>query len=72
MPDPINTVRIKHQSRLMAIPGVVLVGIGQNNHGQSVIVVGVESLEELAKITLPEELDGYPVRVQIMETIRDQ
>jgi hypothetical protein len=72
MPDPINTVRTKHQSRLMATPGVVLVGIGRNNHGQSVIVVGVESLDELAKITLPEELDGYPVRVQIMETIRDQ
>jgi len=70
--ESIQQVKTKHETRLMTTPGVVSVGIGQGQNGRSVIVIGVESQDKLDKITLPEELDGYPVKVQIIGTIRAQ
>ncbi len=72
MPVSIQNVKSKHELRLMATPGVVSVGIGQDNEGQSAIIIGVESQDKLNAITLPEQLDGYPVKVQVMGTIRAQ
>ncbi len=70
--ESIQQVKTKHESRLMSTPGIVSVGIGQGHNGQSVIVIGVESRDKLDKLTLPEELEGYPVKVQIIGTIRAQ
>jgi hypothetical protein len=56
----------------MAKPGVVSVGIGLDDKGQSAIIIGVENQDKLNKLTLPEALDGYPVKVQITGTIRAQ
>jgi len=71
MPDSINTIKTKHESRLLSTPGVVSVGIGQDK-GQSTIIIGVESQDTLDKMKLPEELNGYPVKVQIVGTLRAQ
>ena len=70
--ESIQQVKTKYESRLMSTQGVVSMGISQDHNGQSVIVIGVESQDKLDKLTLPEELDGYPVKVQIMGTIRAQ
>jgi len=70
--ESIQQVKNKHENQLMTMPGVVSVGIGQGDSGQSVIVIGVESQAKLDKLTLPVKLDGYPVNVQIMGTIRAQ
>jgi hypothetical protein len=70
--ESIQQVKNKHENQLMTMPGVVSVGIGQGDNGQSVIVIGVESQAKLDKLTLPVKLDGYPVNVQIMGTIRAQ
>jgi len=72
VPESIKNVKTKHELRLMSTPGVVSVGIGQDNKGQSAIIIGVENQDKLDKMTLPEELDGYPVKVQIVGTIRAQ
>jgi hypothetical protein len=72
MPDSIQNVKSKHEPRLMATPGVVSVGIGLDHEGQSAIIIGVESQEKLNTVTLPEKLDGYPVKVQVIGTIRAQ
>lgn len=72
MPESIQNVRTKHENRLMTTPGVISIGIGQNSKGQSSIVIGVESQDQLDKMSLPTELDGYPVKVQTMDTIRAQ
>lgn len=72
VPESIQNVRTKHENRIMATPGVVSIGIGQDSKGQSAIVIGVESQEQLDKMSLPAELDGYPVKVEIMGTIRAQ
>lgn len=70
--DSINTIKAKHESSLMAKPGVVSVGIGQDDDGQVVIIIGVESQDKLDKLALPKQLDGYPVKTQIMGKIRAQ
>jgi len=72
VPESINSVKTKHEPGLMAKPGVVSVGIGLDDKGQSAIIIGVESQDKLNKLTLPEALDGYPVKVQITGTIRAQ
>jgi hypothetical protein len=72
VPESIKNVKTKHESRLMSTPGVVSVGIGQDSRGQSAIIIGVENQDKLNTITLPEELDGYPVKVQVIGTIRAQ
>ncbi|OYV15596.1 MAG: hypothetical protein CG439_2486 [Methylococcaceae bacterium NSP1-2] len=70
--ETIQQVKTKHEGQLMSTPGVVSVGIGHDQKGQSAIIIGIESQDKLNKITLPETLDGYPVKVQIMGTIRAQ
>lgn len=70
--ETIQQVKAKHQGRLMSMRGVVAVGIGQNHNGQSAIIVSVESQDKLDRITLPKELEGYPVKVQITGAIRAQ
>ena len=42
--------KTKHESRLMAISGVVSVGIGQDYTGKSDIIIGVESPDKLDKM----------------------
>ena len=72
MTETIQQVKANHEGQLMSTWGVVSVGIGQDQNGQSAIIIGVESQDVLNKITLPETLDGYSVKVQIMGTIRAQ
>ncbi|MGZ8224574.1 MAG: hypothetical protein ACXWTE_05520 [Methylobacter sp.] len=71
MPDSINTIKTRHESRLLSMPGVVSVGIGQNK-GHSAIIIDVESQDILDKMALPDQLDGYPVKVQIVDNVRTQ
>jgi hypothetical protein len=72
MTESIQKVKAKHEGQLMATWGVVSVGIGLDQKGQPAIIIGVESQDKLNKMILPETLDGYPVNVQIMGTIRAQ
>ncbi len=58
-----KTIKTRHEQKLMAIPGVVSVGIGKNQ-GSVVITVGVEEFKTGALSTIPKILDGYPVVVQ--------
>ncbi len=69
---PIAQVKAEHESRLMAMPGVVSVGLGQDEDGTQVIVIGVKNEEYSRTLTLPEELLSYPVRFQVMGTIKAQ
>jgi hypothetical protein len=72
MKASIQDIKAKHESQLMAMPGVVSVGIGQDADGNPVIVIGVESEDFSNQLTLPEELESYPVRFQVVGTIRAQ
>ena len=52
-----------HQERLMAIPGVTGIGIG-NKDNKPVIVVMTAGSPAGAKAMLPQSLDGHPVVIE--------
>lgn len=52
-----------HQHRLMAIPGVTGVGIG-NKDNQPVIVVMVKESTQQLKAALPPSIEGHPVVIE--------
>lgn len=66
----IQEVKAKHVERLMAMPGVVSVGIGKNPDGQSVIIVGLDGPSPKTVEQIPKVLEGYPVRVEIIGPIK--
>lgn len=66
----IQNVKAENESRLFALSGVVSVGIGLDSAGSEVIVVGLDRARPGTQERIPSELDGYPVRVEIIGTIR--
>jgi len=66
----IQEVNAKHAERLLAMPGVVSVGIGKNPDGQFVIVVGLDSPRPETVDQIPKVLEGYPVRVEITGPVK--
>jgi hypothetical protein len=66
----IQQVKAKHENRLMAIPGVVSVGLGQDKDGHMAIIVGLDRARPDIEDQLPRRLEGYPVVVQIVGSIK--
>lgn len=61
--DPIEDVLIRHTERLMALPGVFGVAIGQGEGGPCIEVQTSRITEELRR-QVPEKLDGVSVRIR--------
>lgn len=72
MPPTIQEVKAKHTSRLLALPGVVSVGIGRDASGHEAIVIGLDGPRPETQTRLPTQLDGHPVRVEIIGTVKAQ
>lgn len=72
MGKSIQDVKTRHEARLMAMSGVVSVGIGLDEDGNPAIVIGIESESRLNELSLPEELESFPIKVQVVGTIRAQ
>jgi len=53
----------RHQDRLMAIPGVAGVGIGERV-GRPALVIMTKQITPELKARLPEQLEGHPVAVE--------
>lgn len=70
MSPTIQEVKAKHAERLMAMPGVVSVGIGKNPDGQFVIMVGLDGPRPKTVEQMPKVLEGYPVRVEITGPVK--
>ena len=66
----IQEVKTRHEKRLMAMRGVVSVGIGQEADGKAVIVIGLDAPRPETVKDLPQSLEGYPVRVKITGPIK--
>ena len=66
----IKDVKKRHEARLLKLPGVVSVGIGLNRNGQSAIIVGLEGPNAESERQLPSTLEGYPVEVRIVGTLK--
>jgi hypothetical protein len=72
MASTIQDVKARHAHRLLTLPGVVSVGIGSNPDGQAVIVVGLDRRRPETQANLPAQLEGYPVRAEIVGVVRAQ
>lgn len=66
----IRDIKAEHEAELMAMPGVMSVGLGQDAQGRQVIVIGVKSEEVSRSLALPRELSNYPVKVKVLGTIK--
>ena len=72
MPLSIKEVKKQHETRLLQLPGVVSVGIGLNENGQSAIVVGLDKANPETEARLPSQLEGFPVLVRIVGPLKAQ
>ncbi|MGD8522080.1 MAG: hypothetical protein PVF56_13120 [Desulfobacterales bacterium] len=72
MHPSIREVKKIHEPRLLALPGVVSVGIGLDKNNQSAIIIGMNSPNPETETKLPAELDGYSVVVRITGPIKAQ
>lgn len=68
----VQEVKSQHVTQIMAIPGVVSMGIGRNSQGESVIVIGVVSDKTSIISALPTELDGYKVEHHVIGSVKTQ
>lgn len=62
----IQEVKVRHESRILALPGVVSVGVGRNPDGRSCIVIGFSGPHPQTEEKIPARLEGYPVRIEII------
>ena len=72
MPKSIKDVKTQHEERLLQLPGVVMVGIGQDENGNPAIIVGLERPDPETESQLPTRLEDYPVVVRIVGRVKAQ
>lgn len=63
----VEEVMLDHEERLLQLPGVTGVGIGQNAVGDAAIIVYLE--EKCSAAKLPKQLNGFDVVVEITGAI---
>jgi hypothetical protein len=67
----IETVKAAWEEQLMARPGVMGVGIGLTEDGQEkCIKVYVNSKASALAAQIPNDIEGYPVEIEIRKTFR--
>lgn len=72
MPPTIQEAKARHADRLLTLPGVVSLGIGRDGDGREVIVIGLDQPRPETQARLPAQLEGYPVRVEVIGTVKAQ
>jgi hypothetical protein len=66
----IEQVKEKHAARLLTLPGVVSVGIGRGTDGGKAIVIGLDRPRPETESKLPQLLEGYPLRIEVIGPVR--
>ncbi len=72
MSETIEEVKARHTAAIMNTPGVISMGIGKDSCGNPVIAIGVEKDSAEIRDAIPQKLDGYPVEIKVMGSIRTQ
>ena len=70
MRPSIQEAKTKHEQRLLAMPGVVSVGIGLDSRGTAVIVVGLDGPRPETVKELPVTLEGYSVETRVIGPVK--
>jgi hypothetical protein len=68
----IQEAKARHAQRLLALPGVVSVGVGRDAEGREAIVVGLDRARPETQSLVPAQLEGYRVRVEVIGPARAQ
>jgi len=68
----IQEAKARHAQRLLALPGVVSVGVGRDAEGREAIVVGLDRARPETQSRLPAQLEGYRVRVEVIGPVKAQ
>ena len=66
----IATAKQKLEAGLLAMPGVVSVGVGTADDGTEVIVVGVDGSRPDLEPRVPKSAGGFPVEIRRIGPIR--
>ena len=66
----IREVKARYEECILSLPGVLSVGIGLGADGSPVIIVGLDRTRAATIGEIPEELEGYPVRVEMVGKVR--
>ncbi len=67
----IEEVKRRYEARLLAVPGVVSVGIGLNEESKKVIRIGTVAAVSNRE-SIPSSLEGYEVVVSVTGVIKVQ
>jgi hypothetical protein len=68
----IQEVKEKHAARILKIEGVISIGIGLNKDKTLAIIVGLKQEKQDLIRRIPSVLEGYPVEIQIIGSIKSQ
>ena len=72
MSASIQEVKTQHETLFLDMPGVVSVGIGLDPNGQQAIIVGLDGPRPETAAKIPATLEGFPVEIQIVGSIKAQ
>jgi len=72
VPSSIWETKRRHTDALMAMAGVLAVGIGEGPNGHEAIVVSVRRGYEKAAASVPAEIEGHAVVVRVTQEMRAQ
>jgi len=72
MSSSINDVKNRHQANLFKLPNVVSVGVGLNKNGKAAIIIGVNYPNEENHDKFPSVLEGYPVEIRMVGSVKFQ
>ena len=72
MSPSILDVKKQHEAQFLKMAGVVSVGIGLDSEGNQAIIVGLDGSHPDTESSIPATLEGFPVVVQTIGSIRAQ
>ena len=72
MSPSIQEVKKQHEKQFLKMTGVVSVGIGLDPDGNQAIIVGLDGSHPETEAAVPKTIEGFPVVVQIIGSIRAQ
>jgi hypothetical protein len=72
MSPSIQEVKKQHEARFLDMPGVVSVGIGLDPNGNQAIIVGMEASNPEIEADIPEMVEGIPVIIEIIGSLKAQ
>jgi hypothetical protein len=72
MSPTIQAVKKQNEAHFFNLPNVVSVGIGLDPDGNQAIIVGLDRPNSETETKIPASVQGYPVVVQIVGTLKAQ